>query len=92
MGDLRCQFRGLVKILQIRAALRTTIRSYRELQIAKVDDEDEVDDLHRETDVSWMYEEPAVDFDWSEIVASSPIEPVISPCGSDMDDDQDDNA
>ncbi|KAG0221284.1 hypothetical protein BGW42_007945, partial [Actinomortierella wolfii] len=53
MGGLRSQFRGLVKILQIRAAMRTTIGTYRELQKATPNaEDDELNDLQRETDVS----------------------------------------
>lgn len=69
--------------------MRTTIESYRELQIAKVDHEDDsVDDLESETEVSWMNKEPPAEFNSSMLVASSPIEPIYSPCGSDLDDDQ----
>ena len=70
--------------------MRTTIESYKELQIAKADDEnEELDNLQSETDVSWMYKEPPAEFNSSVVVASSPIEPIITPCGSDVDDDHD---
>ncbi|KAF9992901.1 hypothetical protein BGZ79_002505 [Entomortierella chlamydospora] len=60
-GGLQCQFQGLVKILQVRIAMRATIESYGGLQMAKVDDEgDEVDDSRSETDVSWLHKEPPV--------------------------------
>ncbi|KAF9949368.1 hypothetical protein BGZ72_008850 [Mortierella alpina] len=90
MGDLQCQFQGLVKILQVRAAMRTTIELHKELQIAKTHDEnEEVDDSQSYTDVSWMYKEPPAEFNSSVVVASSPIAPSITPCGSGVDDDHD---
>lgn len=67
--------------------MRKTIELYKELQMAEDDDKDsEEDGFLSETDTSWMYDEPAAEFNCNLILASSPI---TSPHGSDMDNDHD---
>ncbi|KAG9071524.1 hypothetical protein KI688_005736 [Linnemannia hyalina] len=57
------------------AAIRATIEQYRKLQMSKVDDDEEEDDVDGETDDSWMYEKPQAEFNCNVVVASSPLEP-----------------
>ncbi|KAF9953394.1 hypothetical protein BGZ72_005465 [Mortierella alpina] len=74
MGDLRAPFQGLVRLLQIRAAMRATIEKYRELHMTDI--ENEIGDATGvKADVSWMYEEPPEEFDANLLVASSPSVP-----------------
>lgn len=69
--------------------MHKTIELYKELQMAEDNDEDsKEDDFLSETDMSWMYDEPAAEFNCNLVLASSPI---TSPYGSDMDNDHDGN-
>ncbi|KAG0235873.1 hypothetical protein BGW42_004519 [Actinomortierella wolfii] len=87
-NDMQEPFKGLVKLLRIRAAVRSTIETYRRLyraqhQVENVADQDQETE---EPDVSWMTEDSVEVFDSTAIVASSPIDPDDHPPGSDGED------
>ncbi|KAK3833215.1 MAG: hypothetical protein J3R72DRAFT_233056 [Linnemannia gamsii] len=74
-NNLHEPFKGLVKLLRIRTAVKSTIEAYRQLHHAQQPLEDVEDQEAGEADLTWMTEDPVGLFDPSVVVASSPLGP-----------------
>ncbi|KAF9091642.1 hypothetical protein BGX27_001995, partial [Mortierella sp. AM989] len=73
-GELKEQFQGLVRLLQIRASMRNTIELYNSLigsDTSTTEESPEYDDEN----LDWYYGEPEPRFDPNQVVSSSPIGP-----------------
>ncbi|KAF9202165.1 hypothetical protein BGZ59_002288 [Podila verticillata] len=73
-GELKEQFQGLVRLLQIRASMRNTIELYNSLigsAASTTVESPESDDEN----LDWYYGEPEPRFDPNQVVSSSPIGP-----------------
>ncbi|KAF9364578.1 hypothetical protein BGX34_001125 [Mortierella sp. NVP85] len=71
-GGLKEQFQGLVRLLQIRATMKSTIELFNTLTApAPTDAEAESD----EDNLEWYHDNPEAPFDCNQVVSSSPIGP-----------------
>ncbi|KAF9364625.1 hypothetical protein BGX34_000929 [Mortierella sp. NVP85] len=76
-NNLQEPFKGLVKLLRIRTAVKSTIELYRQLYRAQHPPEDAAGQYQEtdEADLTWMTEDPVGLFGPNIVVASSPLGP-----------------
>ncbi|GJJ77616.1 hypothetical protein EMPS_09975 [Entomortierella parvispora] len=78
IGEMREPFQGLVKLLRIRTATKSTIELYRELllpQSSPDGDTGQNEEDEENVDLGWMTNDPVEQFDANNVVVSSPLDP-----------------
>ncbi|KAG0214352.1 hypothetical protein BGX28_002169 [Mortierella sp. GBA30] len=76
-NNLQEPFKGLVKLLRIRTAVKSTIEAYHQLRQAQLLPRNVAgqDQEAEEADLTWLTEDPVGLFDPNVVVASSPLGP-----------------